>query len=762
MTPLDPIQAPRLPGRISLAAVGVLLLSFAIQKRWTVDYGWQVQAGRWIVDHRALPTTDPFSVGGDARPYVEIRWLFTVALSAVHALAGPALATLLAAALVLAAFALVARASPRAAATPAGVLILALAVVAASGRFMPRPESVTFVLLALHLLVLDRVARGITPVRRALLVLVPAQALWNNVHVLFGLGPFLGAAFLAGDSLERLRAARRPRLSRDLAVVLAAQIGALALQGNGLRGLLFPFASARQVGSSSFLGTWIEEFRSPFSIPSWGGELVATALLSALVAASFALPRGLRPARIAIALTFAVLAGLAVRNVALLAIAGAFVALRNLDEGLLARPGLASRLSARTTLVHAGLTAAALALAALVVTDRWAIWHGSEARFGLGVLRHQYPEKAVDYLLARAPKRELFHAMADGGYLIERAAGRYPVLVDGRTEVYGDAFFAEYATEPARDLEAYLSRHHVNVLLLRNDHQAELAARVASAPSWALVHLDEVALVFVRRIPEHEALLARHALDPATLGPTAVDPDDASYGPFAGLGAVERPLYSMGMARSLLLVGAIDAAARHLERAVAHPSRDPEARLLLAQIRKADGDEAAAAALMEGLHPSPEVAARARLLESQLLLRRGGAAGDRLAALARESPADPALLSTLARSHAAAGRWSEAREAWKAASALEPLDPTHLAGIGLSSEALGDLAGARAAYQAALRLDARQARVLNQLGVLEARTGNGAEAARLFRAALAVDPGYAGAQRNLQRLEAGPRPPPGP
>lgn len=755
MTPVDPIRVPRLAGKISLAAIGVLLLSFALQKRWTVDYGWQLQVGRWIVDHRALPVIDPFSVGGDARPYVEIRWLFTVALSVVHALGGPALATLLAAALVLAAFALLIRAAPGAAVTPPGLAVLGLAVVAASGRFMPRPESVTFVLLALHLLVLDRVARGMMPVRRALLVLVPAQALWNNVHVLFGLGPFLGATVLFGDSLERLQAGRRPRVSRDLALVLAAQIGALLLQGNGLRGLLFPFASARQVEKSAFLGTWIEEFRSPFSIPSWGGELIATALLSALVAASFALPRALRPARIGIALTFAVLAGLAVRNVALLAIAGAFVALRNLDEGLLARPGLASRLASRAAPVHAGLTAATLALAALVVTDRWAVWHGSEARFGLGVLRHQYPERAVDFLLSAAPKRELFHAMADGGYLIERAAGRYPVLVDGRTEVYGDAFFESFAVEPSRDLEAYLSRHDVNVLLLRNDHQADAAARAASAPGWALVHLDEVALVFVRRIPEHEALLARHALDPAALGPKPGDPDDAPYGPFAGLGAVERPLYSMGMARSLLLAGAIDAAARHLERAVVHPSRDPEARLLLAQIRKADGDEAAAAALMEGLHPSPEVAARARLLESQLLLRRGAGAGDRLAALSREAPADTVLLSTLARSHAAAGRWAEAREAWKAASAIQPLDPTHLAGIGLSSEALGDVAGARAAYEAALRLDPRQARVLNQLGVLAARTGNGAEASRLFRAALAVDPAYAGARRNLERLEAG-------
>src|SRR5438874_10147598 len=42
------------------------------------DIWWHLATGRWIVEHRALPQTDPFSAYGQGRPYVAYSSLFDV------------------------------------------------------------------------------------------------------------------------------------------------------------------------------------------------------------------------------------------------------------------------------------------------------------------------------------------------------------------------------------------------------------------------------------------------------------------------------------------------------------------------------------------------------------------------------------------------------------------------------------------------------------------------------------------------------------
>src|SRR5690349_6491865 len=42
------------------------------------DIWWHLATGRWVVEHRALPQTDPFSMYGHNRPYVAYSWLFDV------------------------------------------------------------------------------------------------------------------------------------------------------------------------------------------------------------------------------------------------------------------------------------------------------------------------------------------------------------------------------------------------------------------------------------------------------------------------------------------------------------------------------------------------------------------------------------------------------------------------------------------------------------------------------------------------------------
>ena len=52
------------------------------------DYFWHLATGRWIVEHRAFPLTDPFSVASAQTPWINGEWLFQVPLNGLHSSGG--------------------------------------------------------------------------------------------------------------------------------------------------------------------------------------------------------------------------------------------------------------------------------------------------------------------------------------------------------------------------------------------------------------------------------------------------------------------------------------------------------------------------------------------------------------------------------------------------------------------------------------------------------------------------------------------------
>ena len=52
------------------------------------DFFWQLATGRWIVEHRALPLTDPFALASDKFEWIDGEWLYEVVLYAAHQAVG--------------------------------------------------------------------------------------------------------------------------------------------------------------------------------------------------------------------------------------------------------------------------------------------------------------------------------------------------------------------------------------------------------------------------------------------------------------------------------------------------------------------------------------------------------------------------------------------------------------------------------------------------------------------------------------------------
>jgi hypothetical protein len=107
-----------------------------------------------------------------------------------------------------------------------------------------------------------------------------------------------------------------------------------------------------------------------------------------------------------------------------------------------------------------------------------------------------YPTEAVDWLEANGYEDQRgFNDYAWGGYLIWRG---FPVYIDGRADVYGDAFLGEYATSFRAEAgwQEPLNRYAIDWVLL--DPDRDLTVVLDESERWRRAYSDDRAVVFVR------------------------------------------------------------------------------------------------------------------------------------------------------------------------------------------------------------------------------------------------------------------------
>src|SRR6266542_3858944 len=199
--------------RLMVPALAIVYAALAcLRTVGDFDTGWHLATGRYLLQHRAVPSTDVLSYTSPGAPwhyppfggallYSIFHWFGYAGLSWFSALA----AALLAAYLVW-------RATPGAR-LAAGVL-LTLAVPSLAYRLTPRADLFTTLFFAVFLAELWRFHRG----QRARLWLLPAaMLLWVNFHPGFVAGLGLVLAYLVSDmlmlSFRDLRAGARRRLT---------------------------------------------------------------------------------------------------------------------------------------------------------------------------------------------------------------------------------------------------------------------------------------------------------------------------------------------------------------------------------------------------------------------------------------------------------------------------------------------------------------------------------------------------------------------
>lgn len=480
------------------------------------DIWWHLAAGREMVARGALLFADPFSVSAAGRPWVDVHWLFQLAVFALHRAFGLAgLVGAKCALLAVGALLLYQAVEPRRGSWARGVLVTSLVagLLAARSLLLVRPVIGTLVLLAFYFLQLERFGR-----RGRVQNLWPLpllQVVWANFQGLSALGPaVVGAyavaaiAFALGGSARAWPFARESRLglapwarARWLLATLAACGVATCITPFGVRGATLPALLLERLlpGEHDVFARTVAENLSPFVLEGVsGGELWHFKWSLAILATSVLIAgRRFKLSHALLLLGFAGLAALSNRNVLLFYWLAAPILALNVGPALwraLALPFRQQGLRVAVAL-NAVLVAALFSTAAVAAARESRLSESSPFRV---------PAESARRLAGLPGEGKVFCADHYGGYLIWQLYPRFRPYIDTRLVLRTEGEYAAYlrlADEPDR-FEAFQARHdfaYVVLPVLFPDRYQRLIAHLYQSAEWKLLYTDGSEVLFGRR-----------------------------------------------------------------------------------------------------------------------------------------------------------------------------------------------------------------------------------------------------------------------
>ncbi|HEX8794293.1 MAG TPA: hypothetical protein VF765_25290 [Polyangiaceae bacterium] len=514
-----------------VAALALVLLAMGVSLRLLGDFDMplHIATGRRVWETGHVPRVDDFSYLHGTVRYTELAsvslfwWAYRVGGALGLQLVGGLSAAGIAAAL----WAQTRRFGPIA------FVACALAIAGSTTFLVVRSSALSFPLLALTLLALDvhRRAAGTPRGRKALGAFVGLSFVWANTHGSVPFGLVVGAMYAAYRATCRVARGRLGGLlpaadgsdapAAALAVTLAVAVASVNTAGPGL--LLGPLRFGGQVHTLASFTEWAR--------PTWGfyrdHEPVAALVLVAAVL-SMALGRdadtGERtPALYEVGLLAMALAcsATAVRLVPFAMILSSPLVARRLSRAVRPR--------GESAVVPLVCSACALLAPASVLV--------ANVPLGIGFDPTHLPEGAARWAEAYHPTGNLWNSPPFGGYLAFRLYPEVRILMDGR---HGTAYPIQDVLEvEASEVDpatfASLEREHdLQWAVTRALEGASDGLPLAASPDWAMVFLDDVASVYVRRDGPNAPMagdgyrVLRHTSPPGAVLALAEHPGDAA------------------------------------------------------------------------------------------------------------------------------------------------------------------------------------------------------------------------------------------
>lgn len=468
--------------RLLVIILFISIFVMAAQAITDPDFFWHLRTGQLIWERRSIPREDPFSYTAKGQAWVAHEWLTETIFFALYSLIGQRGLILAFAFLITCTFILVylqCEGRPWLA-----TFITLLAALTSAISWGVRPQMVSLFLSALFLYILARKESH-------LWLLPPLVALWVNLHGGYLLGLALLLLHIVGEGVSLLSAPQegRHRLKKLSSVFLLSGAFTL-LNPHGWRILSYPFGTLGSESMQAYIIEWLSpDFHQPRFQP--------LALLILLALAILGLSkRPLDPTDMLLLLPFGYASLRSARNVPLFALVAAPIMGKHLVsiwEG--------SRLQRRLSLENQGRSSLRLAalnwLILLSILLAGSLKTARSLQNNQALQGREFPVAAVDYLEGEEPGN-IYNRYRWGGYLIWRLYPQWQVFIDGRADVYGDAFIEEY-------LEVYrvrkgwrdtLDKYEVDIVLI--DRGSALATLLDEDGGWRKAYEDEVAVIFTR------------------------------------------------------------------------------------------------------------------------------------------------------------------------------------------------------------------------------------------------------------------------
>jgi hypothetical protein len=431
------------------------------------DVWMNLQVAGDIITNGEIPDIDQYSAVAAGRPVIVHEWLSSFIFWGIYKLGGGEALTVFRASMMLAMllllwFSLEKRARSFILTAP----LLALAAYIILERVIVRPHLFTLLFLCVWVFSLERWRRE----RRLwyLIILVPLQVLWVNLHGGYMIALVLGAMMTGTTALLALF----PSWSKgesysgsDVAKLAALTVACLIasfINPHGLRLLEFSLTMGFE---SDYIKQFVYEWGSPLADKYMQRAYGFNVVLSIFVLIWLGLVLNVKR-RPLLDVVFAVLATVltvqAIRFVSFIGILGFPVMVRAWLSVADTRAG--SLPVKRLPIIETALFT--LILASTLVygfpNDK-----SSHYRIGWG-FGGRLPYKSVEFLAKQNFEGNIFNDYADGAFLIHKLSPRIRPVMDPRIDIYGSDLTYEYFASRDDPLKffQYLNKYNVSLVLL--------------------------------------------------------------------------------------------------------------------------------------------------------------------------------------------------------------------------------------------------------------------------------------------------------
>lgn len=451
------------------------------------DLGRHLTLGNYILDNRVVPIHDILSFTKTGLPRPPYEWLSQVIFAITYRLLNLDGVILLTATIIAITFSFLYKSSSQRSGSPIiAILITFLAMGASTIHWLPRPHIITFLLLAIWIEHLEKIATGNT--EKSIYLLPILMLFWANLHGGFIFGILTWIAYLTGWIWEFLQGKRNWQIGKNLLLT-----GVLSLVATIITPDLWHNWHAVLNNRSAFiLNRTVETMRPKLTDPS----ILPYTLFFMLVIFFFATSRNtIKASYLFLLIGLGIMSLLMARNIPLFVIAGTPI-LSTIANNYLSKykswKQIDKRFSGFETNTYRPVWPVTVILIAIVY---FSIFNFKRGHTFFDFDKTVFPVDAAAFIHENPQQGNMFNEFNWGGYLLFELYPQNKVFLDSQTDFYGESLLREYdqIISTRGNWIALLDKYQLEWAVI--PPASPLAASLQNELDWNIVYKDSTATI---------------------------------------------------------------------------------------------------------------------------------------------------------------------------------------------------------------------------------------------------------------------------